>query len=351
MALVGSVRKVILSVGKIVLNEVERVSALTGFTSALYYLFFSSNFRCEQKAVLRGKIAYRNSLSKPGESSYLLRRNIHRIEKGLIMEPRKPNFALSYIAETVRILSIISKGSKPDMQELKWAFGVLDEYFRVVSVEEPSFRSTLENYRSLRHTVEDVSGPKPFPATELCVKAVHPEQFAELCRIRRSVRWYEKRLVAHEIIDRAVQLAGSAPSACNRQPFQYLIYDDPVFIHKVASVPMGVTGFSENFPTLAVLVGNLGAYFNERDRHLIYIDGALSAMTFMFALQTEGVSSCSINWPDVIKMEKEIRNIIPLPENQRIILLISFGYARGNGLVPSSIKKSVDQLRIYNYQK
>ena len=50
---------------------------------------------------------------------------------------------------------------------------------------------------------------------------------------------------------------------------------------------------------IIVIVGELDAYEYDRDRHLIYIDGSLAAMTFMLALETLGLSSCPINWSGV----------------------------------------------------
>src|SRR5690606_20427066 len=68
--------------------------------SDLYYLF-TSGFSYEHQAVLKGRIAYYQSLKNIGESCVLLRRNTHRLEKGLIMRPRRAVFAESFILETV----------------------------------------------------------------------------------------------------------------------------------------------------------------------------------------------------------------------------------------------------------
>ena len=71
--------------------------------SSLYYLFFSRMFDREHKAFLQSKIAYRKYFLNAGVSSPILRRNIHRLEKGLIMRPRKDLFGEKYIIETVDI--------------------------------------------------------------------------------------------------------------------------------------------------------------------------------------------------------------------------------------------------------
>lgn len=335
-----------------VVQVLEPFAAVSGFTSALYYLFFSGSFRREQQAVLKGKIAYRRSLRSPGESSYLLRRNVHRLEKALIMEPRRPVFAREYIGETVGALesAVAAIHNADESTELLWARGVLDEYFAVVSVDDDDrIRRALARYHSLIQKLPALSaGPKPYPAETLSATPVTPEQFADLCRVRRSVRWYDGRPVPRDAIDRAIAAASTAPSACNRQPFRYLIFDDRDVLSRVAAIPMGTRGFSDNFPALAVVVGDLGAYFDERDRHVIYIDGSLSAMAFMFALRTEGIASCSINWPDLKDREAAIRRELALDVNERVIMMMSFGYARHGGGVPASVKKPLSHMRSYN---
>ncbi|MCC6944792.1 MAG: nitroreductase family protein [Thermomicrobiales bacterium] len=325
----------------------ERVAALNGFFAGVHYAIVSSAFRREQLAVLRGRIQYRRTTSHPQGTSYLLRRNIHRIEKGLIMRPRRPVFAKDYISATVKAyVAASSTAGSVDAAELEWARGVLSAYFGVVK-EDPRINSLKQLFCDA-NAGRDGCGPMPYPASELARRPVTAEQFSELCEIRRSVRWYDGRPVPRDAVDRAIRAAATAPSACNRQAFHYRIYDEPELVKRVASVPMGTTGFSDNFPAVAVLVGDLSAYFDERDRHLIYIDGSLSAMTFMFALQTEGISSCGINWPDIPDREALIRTTIGLRRHERVVMFISFGYAMPEGLVPSSVKKPVDIMRSYN---
>lgn len=104
---------------------------------------------------------------------------------------------------------------------------------------------------------------------------------------------------------------------------------------------MGTTGYADNIPLLIAVVGDLSAYFDERDRHVIYIDSSLSAMSFTLALETLGLSSCIINWPDIEIKEKKIQSILKLDNYQRVTMLISVGYADPEGMIPFSCKKDV----------
>jgi nitroreductase len=105
--------------------------------------------------------------------------------------------------------------------------------------------------------------------------------------------------------------ANQSPSACNRQPFSFRIIDLD-HVKTGVKLPMGTTGYGHTIPVFVVIVGNFDAYFDERDRHIIYIDASLAAMAMMFALETLGLSSCSITWPDIEEWEKKMESFLKL---------------------------------------
>ena len=92
------------------------------------------------------------------------------------------------------------------------------------------------------------------------------------------------------------------------------------------------------------MVGDLSAYPGERDRHLIYIDGSLAAMQLMLAFETLGLSTCSINWPDVEAAEQKLEKLLDLKPYERPIMLLSVGYAQDKGGIPYSQKKDAQVL-------
>ena len=96
-----------------------------------------------------------------------------------------------------------------------------------------------------------------------------------------------------------------------------------------------------------MIVGRQRAYFSERDRHLIYIDGALAAMSFVLALETLGLSSCCINWADIEAQERKMARLLQLEPDERVIMLVAIGYPDPEERVPYSAKKMLHTLRRY----
>lgn len=83
--------------------------------------------------MVRGILKHLKDLREES-SFFLLRRNIHRIEKGLVMPKRRPLFAVNYIGETVQYYSQCLKDVSGDVKhgELLWAADILHQYFSTV---------------------------------------------------------------------------------------------------------------------------------------------------------------------------------------------------------------------------
>lgn len=333
---------------KLLVDSLDRkiypLFAKNAFLSSVYYCFFSTQFRREHQAVLQGRLHYEASLNDIKSSSVLLRRNTHRLEKGLIMQPRRTIFAEAYIDETVKCFTKCLLSSELCSEELKWAQDVLVKYFNVTEsslvLDQARQRFNALTLKSFGRVDESL----PYQHQQRVKSKVTQEELHNLFKQRRSVRWYEQKPVELSLLSQAIEMAAQAPSACNRQPFQFYTITDMDKASDVASIAMGTTGFSDNIPALIAVIGDLSAYPAERDRHVIYIDGGLASMQLMLAFETLGLSSCPINWPDIEICEKKIAKKLNLATHLRPIMLLSVGYGDANGQIPFSQKKGTPTL-------
>lgn len=314
------------------------------FTASLYYLIFVRQFDKEHLSVLRGRLEYFRNLDTVGKTSPLLRRNVHRIEKGLIMKPRRDLFAEDYIVETVQIYQQAVKRKGYCYHEVKWASDVLNSYFSIVK-SSPTIDSAKIIFNDSMLVKKDnmpagVIEYKPYTYSSSSPNQVTYDNLATLYSCRRSVRWFKPKPVAFELIQQIINMAASAPSACNRQPYKFIVATDPVHASAIAECAGGTGGFSHQIPAIIVVVGDLSAYPYERDRHLIYIDSSLASMQLMLAACTVGLATCPINWPDVSSSEKKLEKLIKLPGHERVIMLIAIGYGEPHGGIPFSQKKT-----------
>jgi nitroreductase len=262
------------------------------------------------------------------------------------MRPQRRPFALDYIDETVHAYKTARKGAV-NCLEISWATDVLDEYFNlhhgieVVATTHQTYAGERDANAASGKLIPYRNATTPLPSIDIAT-------LKELARKRRSVRWFLQQPVPRWMIDKAIDIGAQAPSACNRQAFVYRVFDDPVLVGKILSIPYGTAGFAHNVPVVTVVVGQQRHFFSERDRHLIYIDASLATMGVLLALEVQGLSSCCINWPDLADKEAQVARILQLDADERPIMLLAIGYADPEGLVPYSQKKSLDLLRRYN---
>ncbi|WP_396903740.1 nitroreductase family protein [Mycolicibacterium phlei] len=316
---------------------------------ALWLRAVSTPHGRERRYVKRGIREYKRSVAS-GTTPYLLRRNVHRIEKGLTMRPVRDTFATDYIRPTVDAFRAgLRTGTlRPGHPEFNWIYSVLRSYFDVTSTS--SHRAIVharEVFRDAARTI-DVETPDSGPHLAMPLQpTVKIDDLEALAVGRRSVRWFTSEPVARDLVDRAVAVGAESPTACNRQPYRFEIFDDPVSTAKVAAVPMGTDGYDHQIPGLIVIIGNLAAFFDQRDRHLIYIDSCLAAMGVIYALEAQGVNTCCINWPDLPEREVEMRKLLGLKPYERVVMLIAYGYADPEAMVPYSAKRLIDEIRTF----
>jgi nitroreductase len=316
---------------------------------ALYYRIFSDAFTRERLVVARGHQEYTRT-KELGRQEFLLRRNIHMLEKGLTMRPRRSTFGVDYIGETLSLFQKLIE-QRPAILSIEvedWAREVLSRYVEAtVESDHDVVIAARKRFAGMQWGSDGnpTSGPHaPFVDTP----PVDIDALTALAVRRKSVRWFQPRTVERDVVDRAMLVAAEAPSACNRQPFSFRVFDDPEMVQAVTKIPMGTAGYGQNVPAVAVIVGDLSAFIDERDRHLIYTDGCLAAMSFILGLESQGVASVCINWPDIAAREKRMGALLNLKAHERVVMLVGFGYADETGLTPFSAKRALEDLRSYN---
>lgn len=302
-------------------------------------------FADEGRAVLAGNERhFREEQDK--KSRMFLRRSVHRIEKGLVSKPRKPSFAGDYIQDAVGTYENLVHGDTNDVGELNWAKDVLFRFFDATAAsDDPRVLAARETWEAVILFDKNESALSPFPQSILQDNGRLLESLDTVASHRRSIRWFNDREVPRDVIDRAIGVGLTAPSACNRQSFRIAVVTDPDLRAKVARIPMGTAGFAHQIPAIAVIVGQHRGYEHYRDRHAIYVDGGLFSTGFILALEAAGLNTCCINWPELPEKERELRNHISLETDERPIMFIAIGYGIDGQLVPRSHKRSVEAVR------
>ncbi|MBP7276309.1 MAG: nitroreductase family protein [Kiritimatiellae bacterium] len=156
--------------------------------------------------------------------------------------------------------------------------------------------------------------------------------FLDLCRSRQSCRNYDPhRPVPREALDRCIEAARLAPSACNSQPWMFVVVDRPELKRRVAEAAFGgaysMNRFAADAPVLVVMVterskrvAQMGAWL----RRVPYnrIDIGIAGEHFCLQAAEEGLGACWLGWFNA----PAVRRALELPRGARLDVMFSVGW-------------------------
>jgi nitroreductase len=151
---------------------------------------------------------------------------------------------------------------------------------------------------------------------------------------RQSDRKYSNKPVEKEKLDRIIEAGRMAPSACNAQPWKFIVADDPGLCLKLADAAsaklLGMNSFVSQAPVMIVIVreqanftSRVGGSIKKKDYSLI--DIGIAAENICLQAEAEGLGSCMLGWFD----EKQVQKLLGIPRSKRVELIITIGYPLG----------------------
>ena len=147
--------------------------------------------------------------------------------------------------------------------------------------------------------------------------------FFTLINKRESVRGYLDKQVEREKIIKIIEAARVAPSACNAQPWKFIVVNDKEITSEVAKnlyEPMiGLNKFALTAPVFIVVVGekrNLTSKIGELIKKKDYtsIDVGIASEHICLAATELGLGTCMMGW----FKEKEIKKLLNINKNKEI---------------------------------
>ena len=302
----------------------------------ILFIFFKDFMWSEIKYTLNGIIQYNyNSINL---NEYKLRRNIHRLEKGLCSKNRRKIFGLAYIDETVdEFIKFYKEDSKSEKS--KYYLGILKHFFNVVDKNNIIIKTAFNKLKEINNFAKIECKEEKKLLFLKKAESNSSQIFHNLLESRRSVRFYLQQKIEKSIIQEAINASNNSPSACNRLPYEFFIFNEKDKINKILKFADGFQGNPNHVPYLLVLVGDLSAYISQADRHLIYIDSSYGIMNFILSLRTKNIGSCILNYSENKEYDIQLSKLLKLEDHKRVINFMTFGYIDFSIPVPYSYKK------------
>jgi len=130
---------------------------------------------------------------------------------------------------------------------------------------------------------------------------MHSEELLELFRTRQSVRGYSDNAVEKDKLLRCIEAARLAPSACNAQPWKFIVIDDPTLKSAIAdqtsSKVLGMNHFTKQAPVHVAFVrerANFSSSMGQvlKDKEYPLMDIGIAAIQFCLQATAEGLGTC-----------------------------------------------------------
>lgn len=152
-------------------------------------------------------------------------------------------------------------------------------------------------------------------------------EFDEVIKKRKSVRQFLNTTVEQEKIEKLIEYANLAPSACNRRPCEFYVIENKEIIEqiKVAS------RFSNhNYPLLILVAGNRNKFLKGRMENYYTEDCSAAIENILLGAVNLGLGALWMGvWPIDIVIEN-IKNILNLDDSIVPFGLVGVGYEDGN---------------------
>jgi len=151
---------------------------------------------------------------------------------------------------------------------------------------------------------------------------ISPESLLALLKARRSIRRYRPDPVPDEMIEQLLEAGRWAPSASNRQPWDFIVVRDETIRQQVAQhaafyfIKWAHVGEA---PLLIVLCGDRRGRFHRR---FLHEDIGLAGSQIMLQAKALGLGTCWIGALD----RKAMAGILKLPDHLEIVGLLTVGF-------------------------
>jgi nitroreductase len=171
--------------------------------------------------------------------------------------------------------------------------------------------------------------------------------FLDLVSRRRSVRAYRDEPVANELIESCLEAARLAPSACNAQPWHFVVVEKEALRRGLAEESRlpgtRMNRFVFDSPVVIALLAErpnissrIGGFLKGKPFYLM--DLGIVAEHICLQAAELGLGSCMIGWFN----ERRVARLLGLSPGKRVALLITIGYA-GDDSKPRR-RKSLEEI-------
>lgn len=198
------------------------------------------------------------------------------------------------------------------------------------------------------------------------------KEFYKKMNHRRSIRFFSSKTFPKEIIENIILTAGTAPSGANKQPWTYVVVDDPALKKQIREAAekeekefyenritdewrkdlehLG-TGWEKPYLEIApylivVLKQDYGLdKEGKKSKHYYVAESTGISIGFLItAIHNAGLVTLT-HTPNPMNF---IRDILHRPKNEKPVVILPVGYPTDDAVVPNITRKKLSEILVWN---
>lgn len=266
----------------------------------------------------------------------------HVLQKGITMPRRRYGFGFDRVRDVIKHCNIIIDQWGPDSVELQSALADLKQYKAIHDNADYKLPDDIDNgiisllkYLTINddncYTISKNDYFKP------C------SDFAEFAKSRHSIRWFSDEQIDIDIIKKAIELAQTAPSACNRQATRVKILSSSEAKELCCTLQNGNRGFG-NMADKWLLINTEMSAWSCNYFHAGYIDAGIFIMNLLYALHYYGIVACTLNAHLTPQQSEHLQKCLNYPPSESPVAFIIIGRPADSFMIPKSRRISVKEI-------
>ncbi|MBY8985903.1 MAG: nitroreductase family protein [Candidatus Lokiarchaeota archaeon] len=145
---------------------------------------------------------------------------------------------------------------------------------------------------------------------------IDPKVFLDFIKERRSIRAFQDKQIPEKEIEMILEAGRWAPSASNRQPWEFIVIKNRDILKKIA----GATGYGFFIAEASFAIAIVGKPYISQNWYVV--DTSLVSMNMMLMAWSLGIGTC---WIGSMNKEKA-KEILGLGRNDYLLTVLPFGY-------------------------
>ena len=271
--------------------------------------------------------------------------NTHSIEKGLSIEKPRLGFGHQKQENMLKLINNLKNSKSEYHQEaIKMATDSLKEYVEFNNENNytddiiEKIKEYLKEYKN-----DDNNKYGGTITMERSKMKFNIEEIENFFETRHSVRDFDTTEVEREKLEKALELAQRAPSACNRQGVRAYVLGKKHFDIMKDGLE-GIGGFSEAVDKYILITGKLTSYTPDENYQYI-VSASIYAAYLSLTLHLYGLGACMIQRPVVFSKRMNLwREKLKIPGDEQIICLLGVGNLKEKYKVPVSHRLKNDEM-------